>query len=313
MRVTTSMLFRNALSDLNRVRTRMAASQEQAATGLRINRPSDDPAGAGRVHLLESSLEELRQFERTISATRARVSANETAIANSENLLVRARELAVQGANGTLDATSRMDLAQEIEGLHASLLSEANARFGGGHVFSGFSSDVAPFSAAGTFGAPPAAPVVSFVGDSNEIQVDIEAGVQVSASFDGRRIFLGDGDGDGLPDAGREDLFAVLTDLRNALMLDDPAATAAALPRLDLGIDQLLAERTRVGSVEARLLAAEQRVAERSVDLEVHLSKLRDADFAEVVTNLTRDETALQASLQMMSRLLPPSLMDFLG
>jgi flagellin-like hook-associated protein FlgL len=55
------------------------------------------------------------------------------------------------------------------------------------------------------------------------------------------------------------------------------------------------------------------RVAERSVDLEVHLSKLRDADFAEVVTNLTRDETALQASLQMMTRLLPPSLMDFLG
>jgi len=312
VRITTSAMFRTALSDLNRLRERIAETQEQASTLKRINRPSDDPAGAGRIHLLEGSIDALEQHERTISGTRARVSASENAVANSVDVLIRAREIAVAAANGTLDAGARAQFAEEVVGLHAALLSEANARFTGGHVFAGFSSDTEPFVSAGAFGVPPIAPVVSFVGDSNEIQVDIEEGVRVAASFDGRRIFLGDGDADGFVDAGREDAFAVVTDLRNALVLDDPTAITATLPRLDAALDQLQAERTRIGAVETRLFDAEDRIGVRMPQLKFHKSQLEDANFDEVVSNLTRDETALRASLSVMSRLLPPSLMDFL-
>jgi len=313
MRVTHAMMFRSALSDLSLLRDKMARTQEQASTGQRINRPSDDPAGAGRIHLLEGALGSLEQYERTITATRARVSAAERAVANAGELLIRARELAVSGANGTLDASVRTQVAEEVESLHASLLSEANARFGGGHLFGGYASATAPFEASGSFGTPPpASPVVSFVGDANEIEVDIEDGVRVTASFDGRRIFLGDGDGDGVPDPGREDVFQVLADLRDALALDDQSAVAAILPRIETLVGQLQGERTGIGAVESRLLAAEQRIASRSVELESHLSGVRDADLAEVVSRLTREEAALRASLQTMSRLLPPTLMDFL-
>jgi flagellar hook-associated protein 3 FlgL len=314
MRVTHSMLFRSALSELADLRARMADTQERASTGRQINRPSDDPAGAARIQLLESALAALSNFERTISGTRARVAAAETSVANASATLIRARELAISGANGTLDASTRAQLAAEVEGLHASLVSEGNARFAQGHVFAGFASSTAPFAVAGSFGTPPpASPVVSFAGDSNEIQVDIEDGVRVEASFDGRRIFMGDADGDGFPDAGREDSFQVLADLRDALMLDDQVAIAAVLPRIDAALDQFQSERTRIGAVESRLQAAEQRISSRTVELETHLSNVRDADLAEIVTTLTREETALTASLQVMSRLMPPTLMDFLG
>ena len=313
MRITNSILFRNALSDLNRLRERMAQSQEQASTGLRINRPSDDPAGAGRIQLLKSSLEALTQYERTIAGTRARVAASETAVANASAVLIRARELAISGANGTMDAGTRAQIAVEVESLHASLVSEANSRFAGGYVFAGFASDAPPFESVGAFGTPPpASPVVGFVGDPNEIEVEIEEGIRVSASFDGRRIFMGDGDGDGLPDAGRDDVFDVLADLRDALMLNDPVAASAALPRIDAVLDQLQVERTAIGTVESRLQVSEERLAGRSLELELHLSRLEDADLAEVISNLTREESALRASLETMSRLLSPSLMDFL-
>lgn len=312
MRVTTSMMFRTALSDLNRLRTRMAQTQEQASTFKRINRPSDDPAGAGRIHLLEGSIQALEQYKRTISGTRARVSASENAVANSAGVLIRASEISVAASNGTLDAESRAQFAAEVEGLHATLLSEANTRFTGAHIFAGFSSDTAPFVSTGVFGPPPLAPVVSFVGDSNEIQVDIEEGVRVAASFDGRRVFMGDGDGDGFVDAGREDVFAVLTDLHNALVLDDQVAVAATLPRLEAARAQLEVERTRIGAVETRLFNAEDRIELRSLQLKDHQSLLRDANLDELAIDLTRQETALRASLEVMSRLLPPSLMDFL-
>lgn len=306
------MMFRIALADLNRLRGQIGVTQEQASTGNRINRPSDDPAGAGRILLLEGSRAALNQYKETISGTRARVSASENAVSNTISLLQRASSLAVQGANGTFEAGGRAQIATEVEGLFAAVLSEANTRFAGGHIFAGFSSDSAPFVSAGSFGAPPLAPVVSFAGDSNEIQVDIEDGVRVASSFDGRRIFQGDGDGDGSPDAGRDDVFAVLADLRTALVSDDPVAITATLPRIQTLLEQLQAERTGIGSVESRLFDAEDRIDSRLSQLEIHLSDVRDAPFEEVVSNLTRQETALRASLEVMSRLLPPSLMDFL-
>jgi flagellar hook-associated protein 3 FlgL len=313
MRVTTSMLFRSALSDLGSLKTRMAATQEQASSGRRINRPSDDPSGAGMIRQLETQLEALRQFERNISGTRGRLAASEAAVANSVDVMIRARELAISGANGTLDATTRMQIATEVESLHGGLLAESNAKLAGGHLFSGFASDTAPFVSTGSFSStPPGSPVVGFVGDSNEIQVDIEDGVRVPASFDGRTLFMGDANGDGVPDPGRDDGFDVLADLHDALMANDPVAVAAALPRIDAVLDQLQIGRTRIGATEGRLSQAEQRVSNRIVQAEIRLSEVRDADLAEVISTLARDENALTASLQTMGRLLPPSLMDFL-
>jgi len=314
MRVTDAMLQRTALADVTRQRERLARTQQQAASGLRINRPSDDPLGTGMAVMLEADLAAVAQRARTVSGTRARVAVGERAIDAASDALVRARELAIQGANGGQDASTRLQIAREVEALHATLLAEANARFAGGHVFAGFASATAPFAASGAFTTPPpVAPAVAFAGDSHEIRVEIEDGVSVPVGLDGRRVFMGDGDGDGAPDAGREDVFDVLTDLWQALASDDPAGAAAALPRLDRAMDQLSLERSGLGVVAGRLEAAEQRLAARTLDTQSRLSELRDADMAEVVSNLLQQESALQAGLSAMGRMIQPTLLDFLS
>lgn len=313
LRITQAMLFRNALANLDRQRAQLARTQEQASSGLRINRPSDDPLGAGAAVTLRAALDTLQQLERNGSSVRARVSAADNAIANVTNVLIRARELAIAGANGSQDAVSRGQIATEIEGLHASLVSEANTRFAGSYIFAGFASDAPPFQVSGPFVTPPpTAPGVAFVGDGNEVQVPIEEGVTVAATLNGERAFLGDADGDGSTDAGKQDVFAVLGDLWEALSNDDQAGTAAVLSRIDESLDQLSAERTRAGGVLSRLDNASERLARREVELETRLSEVQDADLAEVVSNLVREESALQAGLAAMGRLLPPTLMDFL-
>lgn len=313
LRITQAMLARMSLANLDRQRSQLARTQEQAASGLRINRPSDDPLGAGAAVALSAGRDALQQLVRNGSSARARVAAADNALANVTNVLIRARELAISGANGTQDAVTRAQIAVEIEGLHGTLLSEANTRYGGGYIFAGFASDAEPFVASGPFvDPPPAAPSVAFVGDSNEIQVQIEEGVYVAVGLDGRRAFQGDADGDNAPDAGHQDLFAVLGDLWEALANDDQAATAAVLPRIDEALDQLSTERTRAGAVATRLDSASERLLRREVELETRLSEVQDADLAEVVSNLAREETALQAGLAAMARILPPTLLDFL-
>ena len=72
MRITQSMIYRGGLEQLNGQRTRLARVQEQAASGLRLNRPSDDPVDYQTVLRLRDSLSQTGRFLRTIDNARTR-------------------------------------------------------------------------------------------------------------------------------------------------------------------------------------------------------------------------------------------------
>ncbi len=313
MRVTPNLLHRIALNDVSAARARLARTQEQASSGLRINRPSDDPVAAGQVTVLETSGAALAQFQRTVSGVRGRVGAVENALTESNTLLIRLRELAIQGANGTQDAATRKLIANEVATIHDALVVQANTRFGGAHVFGGFASGSAPFTIAGAFDPNAGtAPTVTFGGDANEVQVEIDENVQVSVSLNGQRAFQGDANGDSVTDAGSEDVFAVAQDLWRALATNDPAGITATLDRIDRASSQLAAERSAVGATDSALDRATQGLAKRAVDLEARTSDLRDADLAKVVSDMVQQEAALQAGLSALGRLVQPTLLDFL-
>ncbi len=312
-RITQSMLIRTTLGDVIRARERLAVTQERASSGLRINRPSDDPSGVSAALLLRAGIDATEQFLDNVSRSETRISASEGALAHAGELLIRAKELALAGANDTQSADSRQQIAREVETLHAGLVAEANSRFSGSYLFAGFSSDTAPFTVAGVFlDAPPSSPTVTFVGDSNEIEVPIDQGFTVRVSFDGRRIFMGDADGDGNPDAGRQDLFQMIADLRDALMINDTNAIRASLTQIDEGLDQLSDARTAVGASASQLESGEERLLRRSEDLETRLSEIQVADAAKVYSDLIQQQSALEAGLQVMSRIVQTSLLDFL-
>ncbi len=313
MRVTNLMLTRNALADIDRQRVRLSTAQQQASSGMRINRPSDDPSGVSAALLLRSAIDATEQFERNASRAESRVQAIESALGGATSVIVQARSIATQASNDTYDARSRANLANDVEGLFGQLLFEANTRSSSSYLFAGYASTTTPFVASGPFVDALPAPTVSFAGDSNEIEVPVLDGVTVPTTLDGRRVFMGDGDGNGSPDAGREDLFALLGDLRNALRADDASGIRATLSRFDDAIDQLSEERSRVGAVGSRLVRAQDQLADRSVQLSLRLSDTQDADAAEVFSDLVNQENALRASLDAAGRLVQPSLLDFLS
>lgn len=311
VRITQSMLLRTAMGNLTRQRSRLARAQEQASSGLRINRPSDDPVGVRLATRLRASQAATDQFLRNIGQSESRLRVMESALGESTEVLRRARELAIQGANDTLDAEARRALAAEVAALHDNLLAQSNTRFTGGHVFGGYASTAPAFSVSGSFVSGGAPPTVSFDGDSNEIEIDVEPGMRVPTTLDGRRVFLGDGDGDGATDAGRENLFDVLESLWQALDSDDPVAVRASLGRLDRAQTQINVERTRVGAVDTRVQSARARLSDAQVELSRRLSDAQDADTAEVLSDLVSQEAALRASLEASARVIQPSLLDF--
>lgn len=305
MRITNSALYKFGIRNTQEQRARLATLQEQASTGKRINRPSDDPVKIRATTLIRDGLAHISQFRESITTSRLRISTTEAALANSYEVMVRAKELALQGANGTFDDEGRLNLARSVEQLHDQLMREANSRdAGGGRVFAGFATDTDPFTVSGDFVPGAAAPTVTFVGDSNEIQVDIDEGVALQVTLQGDRVFTGAG--------GGEDLFAIIQDLWTALDVDDQTAVANVLDRIDVAQSQLSAERTTIGASDAQAELWESRHSERDSLLQEQLSQLEDADSVEVFSDLVQQEGALQGSIEVTSRILETNLLSFL-
>jgi len=306
MRITTAMLYRTGLFELGATRQRLAALQEQASTGRRINRPSDDPVGVRAASILKDGIAQTKRYQRTVDLARSRISTTEQALASSTDVMIRAREIAIQGANGSQSAESRKALASEVESLFDQLFRDANARVpgGGGYVFGGIASENQPFDRPGWTGwdAATPSPTVDFVGDSSQIKVDIDQGVEVPVTLDGEAVFK----------TGPRDLFKVLGDLRDALRTNDQVAIGTAIDDVEVAQKHLSLERTRIGASDAQADLWSNRLALQVQDLTQQLSLTEDADSIEVYSNLVQGEAALNASLEVNARLMQPSLLNFL-
>lgn len=311
-RVTDSMLLRTALSDVGRQRVRLAEVQEKSSSGLDLNRPSDDPVRASAAILLRAGIDATEQYERNVSTARGRLAGLEGAIGDGYNVLVDARVIAVEAPTDTMNDEDRLILALEVESLYDSLLAAGNTRTDGSYSFAGFASETQPFVASGPFVAGLPSPTVSFAGDSNQVEIAIDEGITVDTTLDGQRVFLGDADGDGLVDAGAENAFQVLGDLRDALLSNDLTAIADMLPRIDVALEGFNAERSRVGLEGQKLNDWEGRLADQRVELKGRLSDAQDADVTEVLSDLVNQENALDVTLQATARVLQRSLLDFL-
>ena len=263
--------------------------------------------------LLRAGIDATSQYEKNATQALNRVRSIEGALGQAMDLLIQAREAATEGANGSQSAETRAILALEVERIHEEMFALANTKASNAFVFAGFATDAPPFVSTGPFVSGSPSPTVGYVGDPNEAQTPIDDRASATTTLVGARIFLGDADADGSVDPGSTDLFQVLADLRDALVNDDQSAVAGTLTSLSGAIDQLSLERARVGMTETRITEQQTRLVSRRTDLEIRLSDTQDADVTAVFSDLVNQEASLRATLESTTRLVQPSLLDFLA
>lgn len=302
MRITQSTLSRLGISQLSDQRNRLARTQEQAATGLRINRPSDDPVGYRTVLFLKDASSQTSTFLRSIDLARVRLRATESALDGAEDALSRAGALAVGAASSTnQNPGSAAALKTQVAQLFDEVLSSANVRApGGGYVFSGLASDSPAFTKAGDFG-PGATPTVTFTGEASAVEVEIDEGVLIEVTRDGQAAFQ-----------GADDAFAALSRLWTGIDQGDVDEIRGAITDIEAARAHLALERSILGGSDAKADSFEDRLRLQEQNIASQVSFLEDADAFEVYSDLTAQEAALQASLQVNARLLQPTLLDYI-
>jgi flagellar hook-associated protein 3 FlgL len=303
------MVQRNILADLNAVNAKLSKTQQQAASGRSINRPSDNPYGTARALSLQNSLSGNQQYQANITDARGWQDATEAALSSITQYVQRAQSLLVQGSADTADQTSRDAAADEIDQIIEGIKTDANSTYNGAYVFGGTATSAPPYTmgADDTYkgdlgGSDPAVPGVLR---------EIGPGVTLSINSVGVD-FLGNGQpaGGGTPD---DKLLDVLRDVSQHLRAGDGASLRGTdMTRLDANLDDVLAVRARNGAQSNRLDAAMSRLQDLETATTKQLSDTQDADFTQTIMNLNTQSAAYQAALRAGATIIQSSLMDFL-
>lgn len=309
MRVTQTMLANNTLRHMTNSYQRLGTLQDQLATGKKINRASQDPVVAMNGMRYRTQVTEVEQFKRNLSETYNWMDTADASLNEVTLTLQRMRELTVQAANDTYEASQRENIRKEITQLREHLVSLANTKANNKFIFNGTDTLNAPVDgaaikaafdeASATGNIPPLANAVST--NSQNVNFELLKGVKVSVNTNPMNIFT-------------EQLFSDIIALEKTL--NNPTSASdnitAFIDRIGGHIENVVNERAELGARVNRVEMIENRVMDQEVIARRIMSNNEDADMERVIIDLMTQENIHRAALASGARIIQPSLIDFL-
>ncbi|MFV2046279.1 flagellar hook-associated protein FlgL [Metabacillus sp. YM-086] len=301
MRVTQSMLANNSLRNLSNSYSKLSKYQDQLATGKKITRPSDDPVVAVKGMFYRTNLTENEQYQRNLSEAYTWLENSEAGIEQATQITQRIRELVVQAQNGTNSPEDLKAIGVEIGQLKEDLIGVANTQVAGKYIFNGQKTLTAPIADDAFTTDAVGNKEYTFIQDTSPYNVEVSKGVQLKININSHNVF-----GKDVLNT-LEELERNLSDGIGTLENGDQLLTA-----VDKHLGNLTAERAELGARYNRLELIDSRLADQEVIANRILSDNEDADMERVITDLTIQESIHRASLSAGSKIIQPTLMDFL-
>ena len=272
----------NAQNLLGQNNNRLSNSVERISSGLRINKAADDAAGLAISEGLRSDIRTLRQAVRNSNDGVSLINIAEGALNEQGGMLIRLRELASQAATGTTGSTERATIQLEFNALRNEIDRITHTTvFNDQKLIDGS--------------------LASSVSSAN--QIFIQVGMDNNANS---RINLNE----------QLDLKAITVSALNIDSLSVTGSSGAldALEAINTAIGSVTAIRGQVGSVQNRLVRTISNLNISVENLQAAESQIRDADIAEEVALLTRNQIMVQASTAMVGQanLIPQSVLQLL-
>ncbi|WP_336990198.1 flagellar hook-associated protein FlgL [Bacillus infantis] len=286
MRVTQSMLSNNMLRNLSNSYSKLGKLQDQISTQKKFTKPSDDPVSAMLAMNYRTDLNRIEQFQRNIGEAKNWIDSTDDALDKGVMALQRIRELTVQASNGTLEGEQKKNIMEEIKQLKEHLTNIGETQVGGKYIFNGTQTNVKP-PEDGTFG-------------EGAINLEVFSNIKIQVNMSGNEIF-----GDMLKDSG--DIQGLINSLNEA-----SPEIGGYLEKVDKYIDQMLAGRAKIGAKQNRIELMDDRLQQQEVFSTRILSDNEDVDMEKVIMELTTQESVHRAALSVGSRIIQPTLVDFL-
>lgn len=299
MRITTALSQQLSIRGITDQQAQLGRTQLQLTSGQKLIRPSDNPVDSTKILDLNQSLESVKQFTSNAEVAQSRLSLEEVTLDGATDRLQRLRELAVQANNGALSAADRISIEYESREILDELLGLSNTTNANGEfLFSGFHTKTQGFT--GTANTLPGGFVYN--GDGNQRLLQIGATRHIADGDDGITVF-------GDPAAGTS-TFDIVAQFADNLAANAPDTND--ISQIDTALQRIESVRSTIG---ARLNSIDQQkqLNDKTVlDIRGTLSSIEDLDYAEAISRLNLQTTALQAAQKAYVQVQGLSLFNFL-
>ncbi len=343
LRISTNQATSAFIDQMFRQRQQLTDVQNEISTGVKVSKPSDDPASAGSIAEYQSALTRIQRHQDRISQGTGLLQVQESALQEANNLLVRAKELAAQGANETLSSEQRAQMSVEVFGIRDALVNLANTRYQTSYVWGGIDSDDPPFgrSVPLTYpdpnltnpndpagirydydGVAPVTPSSVRVNDSTTVRLQTDgAAVWLNAIAGVERLgrALAGYDTTPVADTTTPTPATFIPDgggLALTLPAQYDAQTSLIIGAMDIidyaRTNDIIREQTSLGSRVNNLEQADSVLSTIKSEIDQSRSTLQDTDVAEAAARFSNLQLALQGLYASGTQINRLSLLDFL-
>lgn len=291
---------------MSNVQSQLTQSQAQLAQGKQIINASDAPNQAATIQRLKSILNKQDSYQSSLNTIKARLQGEDSTLQNVSDLLVRAKEVAVQGANDTLNAGDRKALATEMQALRDQMLSLANTKDSNGNYLFAGSRVKQPAFVETVNGSP------EYRGDQTRMNVRVGEQRSIPINRTGTDAFVpvaridADGKTNGVG------FFQVMDNLITGLNTSKGPDIRRGVGELDDLMQGLSMARANIGT---NLNVVDQQssvIEDTTLNLKTTLSSIEDLDYASAITKMNQQMMSLEAAQASFAKVSQLNLFNYI-
>ncbi len=262
LRIATNVASESVQKNLLKTNQQSAHELEKLSSGKRITKSADDAAGLAIAKTLEGQTKSLRMARQNSNSGISLIQTIEGGLDEVSSILVRLRELGIQGASDTVGERERDYLNREYQQLVMEIDRIAEStKFGGQAILKGEGSGQMDFHV-GAYGGKEN--VISFNSDITDARTR-SIGIRGSGLFS----------------------------------KDDAADSISSV---DEAIQNIASQRATLGSVQSRLQTTSSNLDTQVSNLEAARSQIEDVDVAESTSRLVSNNILKEAGVSALAQ-----------
>lgn len=285
------------LTDLSNIEVQEQTDMQEVATGQSVNLPSDNPAAFAADIENQADQQQTDQYLQNTTTLEGMLQTADSTLSSVVTALNQAISLGVEGGNSGLSSSDLQALAQQVQGIQTQVISLANVSYEGNYVFAGTATTTQPFTPDAT---QPSG--VDYNGNDGINSAEIAEGRSIQLNVPGDQIFLG----------ASGSVLGSLQQLVTALQSGNTTNIANATTQVSSALGYLSEQRVFYGNALNQLDANQTFLQQENVNLQTQANSLVGANMAQAATNLSQAQTAYNAALAAIAKVVPENLLDYL-
>ena len=251
----------------------VAKETEKLSSGMRINRAGDDASGLAVSEKMRSQIRGLQRASKNAQDGISFIQTTEGYLQESQDIVQRLRELAVQASNGIYTSEDRMQIQVEVSSLVEEIDRIAShAQFNGMNLLTGrFARETGENSVTGS--------MWFHIGANMDQRTRVYIGTMTSKALGVRNI------GDG-----------------TIMNMESPDGANRSIGTLDAALKKINKQRADLGAYQNRLEHAARGIDVGAENLQAAESRIRDADMASEMVQFTKDKILAQAGSALLAQ-----------